>query len=310
MAKRYTLFVVPDEHSEHVRKIKVTRRALLVAASVLAVSVLCIAAGLSYAGYAAHLAFENDRLRSETVRLATRLNKAATEVEGLTATVERLERFDTKLRSMTQLSDDSRGLAMGPVGLPARNGSLQLGGAEKLVDPVSAELIDAKLGVVERKLDEMKLAALDRERSFTQLEGYLDEQRAVLASTPAIRPAKGIITSTFGPRSDPYTGARTFHDGLDISNDIGTPIVAPADGKVIYASTKDAYGRLIALEHGFGIVTRFAHLSQIDVKVGETVKRGDIIGKLGNSGRSTGPHLHYEVELNGVLVNPLDYILD
>lgn len=101
-----------------------------------------------------------------------------------------------------------------------------------------------------------------------------------------------------------------MHSGLDVAGAIGTPVYSSADGVVMYSDYNSGYGKMIAIDHGFGVMTRYAHLSMIRVNVGDKVKRGDHIGDLGNTGRSTGPHLHYEVEVNGVPVNPQMYILD
>jgi murein DD-endopeptidase MepM/ murein hydrolase activator NlpD len=141
---------------------------------------------------------------------------------------------------------------------------------------------------------------------FETLEG----QRNLLASTPAIRPSSGWMTSRFGYRTSPFTGRKEFHKGVDIANRKGTAILATADGIVSFAGQKGAMGNIVVIDHGHGLVTRYAHLSKALKKRGEAVKRGDIIAQMGNSGRSTGPHLHYEVQLNGVPVNPAKYILN
>jgi murein DD-endopeptidase MepM/ murein hydrolase activator NlpD len=138
----------------------------------------------------------------------------------------------------------------------------------------------------------------------------LEGQRNLLASTPAIRPTSGWTTSRFGRRVSPFTGRKELHKGVDIANREGTVILATANGVVSYAGKKGAMGNIMVIDHGHGIVTRYAHLSKSLKKRGEKVKRGDIIAQMGNSGRSTGPHLHYEVHLNGVPVNPAKYILN
>ena len=137
----------------------------------------------------------------------------------------------------------------------------------------------------------------------------LFRSEAVL-STPSIWPTRGRITSPFGYRSSPTTGRRTLHKGLDIANKIGTPVIAPARGTVTFAGWDKAYGKSIIISHGNNIVTRYAHLNDIKVKQGQTVQRSEVIGALGNTGRSTGPHLHYEVMIGGVPVNPMRYILN
>ena len=118
------------------------------------------------------------------------------------------------------------------------------------------------------------------------------------------------MTSGFAYRRSPFTGRREFHKGLDIANRVGTPIIAPASGVVARTGREGGYGRTIVVNHGYGLSTRYAHLHRILVKPGQLISRGDKIALLGNSGRSTGSHLHYEVRLNSVPVNPSRYILD
>jgi murein DD-endopeptidase MepM/ murein hydrolase activator NlpD len=145
---------------------------------------------------------------------------------------------------------------------------------------------------------------------FESLYNNLDTQRNLLSSTPAIRPTKGWISSRFGYRKSPFTGLREFHKGLDIANRKGTQIIASADGIVTFAGRNGFLGKTVKIDHGHGMATRYGHLQKVLIKRGEAVKRGDVIALMGNSGRSTGPHLHYEVFLNGIPVNPKKYILN
>lgn len=158
-----------------------------------------------------------------------------------------------------------------------------------------------------RQLD---FASINQKQGFESLLKYLEDQRNLLASTPAIRPVSGWTSSRFGYRLSPFTGLREFHKGLDIATRIGTPIVATADGVVTFAGRKGLLGKVIIIDHGHGMVTRYGHADKLLKKGGEAVKRGDTIALVGNTGRSTGPHLHYEVRLNGIPVNPEKYILN
>ncbi len=138
---------------------------------------------------------------------------------------------------------------------------------------------------------------------------YLVEQRnALAAATPSIWPAHGWLTSRMGSRQDPVTGGDDFHAGLDIAGEKGQPIYATAAGRVSQAGYQGAYGNLVVVDHGFGLETKYGHLSSFTVKPGQDVKRGDIIGRLGATGRATGYHLHYEVRANGRLLNPLQLL--
>src|SRR5262245_21625707 len=130
----------------------------------------------------------------------------------------------------------------------------------------------------------------------------------LLAAAPSICPAQDWLTGRFGGRSDPFTGEPAFHEGLDISTEKGQPVRATADGVVESTGYTGDYGNLIVVRHDFGITTRYGHLSRFNATVGTAVKRGDIIGYVGSTGRSTGSHLHYEIIANGKLLNPLQLL--
>jgi murein DD-endopeptidase MepM/ murein hydrolase activator NlpD len=138
----------------------------------------------------------------------------------------------------------------------------------------------------------------------------LNERVSWISSTPAIAPVKGIFTSGFGVRADPLTHGRGDHQGVDIAAAPGQPVRASADGVVIRAGDVGGLGQAVFIAHGFGVTTRYGHMSRIEVRPGQRVKRGDVVGRVGNTGRSTGYHLHYEVRVDGDPVNPLAYILD
>jgi murein DD-endopeptidase MepM/ murein hydrolase activator NlpD len=149
-----------------------------------------------------------------------------------------------------------------------------------------------------------------REQSVLDLWESLSERQSLLNSTPNIKPAKGWFTSKFGYRLSPFTGKTAFHNGLDIAAAPGSPVYAPADGIVTYAGYDQGYGKLVSIDHGYGVMTRFGHNSQLYVQVGQKVSRWDVIAAVGNTGRSTGAHLHYEVRVNGIARDPAIYILD
>lgn len=161
------------------------------------------------------------------------------------------------------------------------------------------------------QVDLLHLASINQKHDFEFIYSYLEEQRNLLAATPSIRPVdSGWISSGFGYRTSPFTGKREFHKGLDIATHKGEPIVATADGTVIFARKKGLLGKLIVIDHGHGMVTRYGHIHKFLKKRGDVVKRGDKIALVGSTGRSTGPHVHYEVRLNGIQVNPRKYILN
>ncbi len=142
------------------------------------------------------------------------------------------------------------------------------------------------------------------------LTSFFEVQAAKLASTPTIWPTIGWVSSPFANRIDPFTGKRTFHYGIDIATNFGNPIVATADGYVLTLGTDKMSGRYVVLSHGGGLTTHYLHLSKFLVKSGQKVKRGDVIGLVGKSGKALGPHLHYEVRLNNRPQNPYQFILE
>lgn len=176
------------------------------------------------------------------------------------------------------------------------NGEAGVGGPDLGESPEDLPSIERRTGDLAGTLD--------------RVEGLLEQRARWISSTPSIAPARGILTSGFGSRSDPLTHGRGNHEGIDISAPAGQPVVAPADGLVIQAGEMGGYGNTILVTHGFGITTRYGHLSRIGVKPGQRVRRGETIGRVGSTGRSTGDHLHYEVHVDGKPVNPIAYLLD
>lgn len=201
---------------------------------------------------------------------------------------------------LAESEDRTRQLAI-VAGLENLEGGIEAGvGGGTTVDEVGLEDLPA----IEDRAGQLA-GALDA------VEAKLEERVRWISSTPAITPVKGILTSGFGYRSDPLTHGHGLHQGVDIAAAHGQPVRASADGIVMRATDQGGgLGKAVFLAHGFGLTTRYGHLSRIEVKPGQRIKRGDVIGKVGSTGRSTGPHLHYEVRMDGDPVNPLAYILD
>lgn len=143
------------------------------------------------------------------------------------------------------------------------------------------------------------------EDRLNSMRNGVERRRALAAATPSIWPVVGWLSSSYGSRRDPFTGGADFHPGLDISADRGQRVVASADGVVSSAGSGGNYGNLVVVDHGYGIMTRYGHLSRFAVMHGQQVNRGDVIGYVGSTGRSTSPHLHYEILVNGQLTDPL-----
>ena len=171
---------------------------------------------------------------------------------------------------------------------------------------------DERALVQQMKTDVERLQSevMSREESLSELERLLETKKDILVHTPSVWPTPGWVTSGFGFRTNPFTGLTQMHEAIDISNRTGTPVVAPAAGIVSDIGNDNAYGRILVISHGFGMTTRFAHLSKTLLKVGQKVKRGDKVAEIGMTGNTTGPHLHYEVRLNGIPANPMRYIMN
>lgn len=284
------------------------------------------------------------RLRADNAELAGLRVEAFEQREQIAKFRNRLEHVDDELARVSDLerkvriianlpgaagvggqdliepkADDDGTLAV-PVGVPLdaiRTGSDAAsapdgqGGGGPL--PVFEDQTSSAAPLFDRMDDKALDLAEGAEVRAESLEGLLeqlDDKRQRLVSMPSIWPARGWLTSRFGPRVSPFTGRRQLHAGIDIAAAGGTPIYAPARGRVTFAGRKGPLGNALVVDHGYGVKTVYGHTSKLDVKAGDTIERGQKIGEIGSTGRSTGPHLHYAVEVHGKLKDPLDYIFD
>jgi murein DD-endopeptidase MepM/ murein hydrolase activator NlpD len=322
--QRYTLILVTDELSP-VRRMQISRTgvrrglgAAIAAGLVLAIGLVDYVRLRKDAVDVAALRIESQRHQGELTALGSTVGEIANELE-------RLQEFERKVRVIANLPG-----AMREVRVPDQPGQ---GGGDELESetpesPAAREpeaASDGDLGAValpDGRLDPAALARVQaRARQLAQqapshtlslqdlLEG-VEGQSQRLAATPSIWPTSGYVTSRYGRRISPFTGRPQFHAGLDIASDFGTPVVAPARGRVVFAGTKGPFGRLVEIDHGYGVRTHFAHLSKALVTRGHTVERGEPIGTVGSTGRSTGPHLHYGIEVGGRSVDPTNYIFE
>ena len=301
----FTLIVVPDQATAEVRRYHFKKKWLKQAAIALGCVTAIIIGGAIHYVFVARDAAENRTLRDENLALKADLRAISEKVEHIGGTLDRVERFDQKLRAITLLSDPQRNLAMGPTETDP-NTQVQGGGDNPFVRAKPSETPRA----ISDKLDKLGAEATRQEQSLQELQAYFQDQRFLLGSVPSVWPTRGWVTSDFGVRLDPYTSERVMHAGLDIAGPHGKEVIAPSDGIVVFAGVDGGYGNVLVIDHGYGIKTRYGHLSAVKVKAGEKVKRGQIIAALGNTGRSTGPHLHYEVRVNGIAQNPRKFILD
>ncbi len=239
--------------------------------------------------------------RTENELLREKLSSYEMKLEQLNSKMEQLIEFDTKLRVLADLEpidEDIRKLGIG--------GNLPI---EKELRDLNSPLAD-EVESFSSELDELLRHTELQALSFEKINSHLDKTADLRNHTPSIRPCAGWFVSGFGYRKDPFTRKRKFHDGIDIGAPVGTPVLATADGivkNVKYYSK--GYGRTVTIDHGYGYETVYAHLSLSKVKKYQRVERGDVIALVGNSGRSTGPHLHYEVRVVGKTRNPLTYII-
>jgi len=300
--RSYTLMIVPSAHSR-VRKLVVRERFLKTAVAVAGIGALLMA--LLLIDYARSLgrASELKQLRTEAAAQRVKAAQVAQGLVELENGMSRLRKFEARLRTAFDLDRDYY----------SQETLLGIGGGEtSLADMVSGlDVRQSDLAAqVDRDLESMKARVEAQEQGFSELVSFLEDRKSLLASTPSILPVRGWVTSAFRRRNDPFTGNAVWHRGLDISTAMGTPVLAPADGVVTYTGRKVDFGNIISLDHGYGYLTRYGHNSKIIVRAGQQVRRGQVIAFVGNTGKSTGPHLHYEVLRNGVPVNPQDYIIN
>ena len=229
----------------------------------------------------------------------SQLLNLANKLKALEKDLARIRDFDSKLRVMINLDEE---IDTDSVGGQARSDF-----SDSYLPVYRQELLARNMhGFLETLSTEVQLEEVRQEELLEAFEHNLD----LLSATPTIWPTEGWVTSPFGRRISPFTGQSEFHQGIDISGKVGTPIYAPATGVVTFTGVDGGFGKTIVLKHGSGIVTRYCHLHRVSVDADQEVQRGELIGYLGNTGRSTGPHLHYEVRLNGVCVDPMRYILN
>jgi len=233
-------------------------------------------------------------LKAENLKQKTELEKYQSQFTALQNNVGKFEEYVGKINLMAGIASRDKLSSPGAVGDPR---------GEQTIPDSPGQL---SLG----NLQGMKLKTEDIQKNFDALVKVFETETSLLASTPSIWPTNGWPSSSVGWRLDPFTGKQTFHSGLDIAAAYGNPVIAPADGYVTQTTDDKYYGNSIQINHGGGITTLYGHLSKIEVNPGQKVKRGDEIGKVGNTGRSLGSHLHYEIRVNDKIVNPLSYILE
>lgn len=312
MAKRtYTVLVVP-EHSSKVRRLKIPH-SLLLKAMLAAIALVGLAGFLLvHYFYVLDQANENSVLKNENINLKARVRLVQEEITRIDGQLQRIDQFAGKIRSMIQVNDPERSLAMGPLlEAGSENRTQVLYSPGERID-YEDELMDSNMALqlAASRLDDVESKAQDQEANILELNEYFAEEKVLLTSIPSLRPVRSrLLTSSFGVRIDPYTNQEVMHKGIDFAAEHGSEVIAPADGVVIFAGNRGHYGKALVLDHGFGLQTHYAHLSNYQVAVGQKIKRGQLIAAVGNTGRTTGAHLHYEVRYRGIPQDPLRYFL-
>jgi len=239
---------------------------------------------------------ENNILKKKMVAYEVKFNNFENKLNKISV-------FEDKIKNITRLT------------IPGKEeNSLAVGGKEfELIRDLNAISDRKEQNLFEelgQELNDLELELDKKVNSYLKLSNLLIENQLKVESTPSLWPAKGWISSPFGYRISSFTGSRVLHSGLDIATYHGAPIYATGNGLVVFAGYKPLYGNIVMIDHGYGYVTRYGHCSKILVKSGDFVKKGHIIAKIGSTGRSTGPHVHYEVLLSGIPANPIKFITE
>ncbi len=268
---------------------------------------------------------ENKRLKGQNFKLRQEIQLIRNKVDSMEFSLERVRNYAKKLQMLTgqgetQVRKGGKTPVAAPIfddvpmdstRVPASSGS---GDGETDADDLHSKLelpkqepVIESPGLLNQRIERVRLMTVDAESHLSELQDYLFSRRSLAMATPSLLPIPGRISSSFGYRSHPVHGSTRLHRGVDLVAEPGTPVRAPAPGTIIFSGTQHGYGKVVVIDHGFGIRTLFAHNSKLFVERGLKVERGQIISQVGNTGHSTGPHLHYEVRKNGVAVNPVPF---
>ena len=302
MPRQKITFLIVPENTSHVKQVKCSKVFL----GVVAAMVLVLLTG---AGFLVHDYVKvkgtvpaMEALAREVANQRVQIQAYAKRIGSLNKRMTALHDFEKKIRIIANVEAPDH-----------QDGVFGIGGTtgQDLEDlPKLTESHNPVMRTMHAQLEQLDEAAFVQKKAFEKLHDHIQHQKSLLACTPAIKPTRGWVSSKFGYRKSPFTGLREFHGGLDVATRQGTPVIASADGVVTFSGRNGGLGKMIKISHGYGKVTRYAHLHEILVQRGDRVKRGDKIGLVGNTGRSTAPHLHYEVHVNGIPVNPEKYILN
>lgn len=303
MLKKEITFVVIPPRTSKVLRVRIP------AAIFYALLTVAVAA-VSIGGYSVFRAWQfhgemvaYEKLKSDFLRQQISIKQVSNQVEQFKGEFDRLRELDFKLRLITDLEVERPE--------PSIYG---IGGFNDTIDQAMAREVNTNgldlLGLLNKDLVRLEKLAKYQEESFNNLKSHLADKKDIIERTPYRWPVRGFLSSTYGPRTDPFTGQQRSHTAIDIVAPKGTPIRAPADGIVTFSGMDPSLGNMLVIDHGYGVITRYGHNNAILVREGQRVRRGDPIASVGSTGRSTGPHLHYEIRINDVAVNPLKMIIE
>ncbi|MHB8368179.1 MAG: M23 family metallopeptidase [Leptospirales bacterium] len=301
--KRFTVLLVPSP-SDRIRRFEISGRWIrwgTVAGAIFGIFLLLFSA-LSVA------------LFEKEARMISLQHKSRAQKEEIVRTYRKLQDIHSKMVDVAKLERKVR-LIMNTSESNGSNVVLGLGGPTQTVAP-SVLIQKGKRGMddlmaeMDRQIGDLGQGVINQEESLANLKRAIRERQSEWAYTPSIWPTRGVMTSRFGYRTSPFGLGRDFHPGIDIAGSIGTPIMATASGTVTLAGWDQGFGKTVVIDHSGTISTLYGHLEKVNVYEGEQVKRGEVIGYLGNTGLSTGPHLHYQIMVNHTPVNPKRYILN
>jgi len=303
--QEFHIVVFPGATS-HPRRFSVKRRTVkILLVGVLIAAVLEALFLVQYVTRSGEI-WELETLRSEAIRHRQQATLLSSSLEDLRKQLSNMRDVNIRIRMMLGLDPPkSPPSPLGQGGKEESNAVFEpggLGGERESLTVVTMQL--------QQKMNWLKDEAVVQERYLKELTGIVGERRAQWAATPSIWPVRGWVSSGFGHRISPFTGRDTMHSGVDITAPMRTPVIAPAAGVVHFAGAEAGLGNTVTLLHGFGMKTVYGHMDKTKVRTGQTVRRGDVLGWVGNTGLSTGPHLHYEVEIKGSTVDPLKYVID
>jgi murein DD-endopeptidase MepM/ murein hydrolase activator NlpD len=299
--KKVTIIILPDGVNS-VKQLKIPKM-------LFGAAIVLIFSTLSLLGWACNDYYRiksqiplNAQLKEENRQQKAQLASLANKIDKINSKMVELKQFDNKLKIMVNLEpgDDNTPF----LGVGGSDPSLM--NAEYSIEKAHQKLVR----LMHQSLDNLDTEIAVQTQEKSDLYNRLNGRKSMFACTPSIWPARGWVSSKFGYRISPFTNEKEFHNGLDVAAKTGSSIIAPADGVITDIEKTYGFGNLLTVSHGYGLKTRYGHLSKILVKKGQTIKRGETIANMGSTGRSTGPHLHYEIYLEGVPVDPSRYILN